>query len=123
MTITLRTFLAAAGAIAALAGLLFLAIPATVGDGATTVPSTCGSAFAPDEASARDAADLDSMMAPYRATRMGATVTSACSDALGTRRVIGWPLLIVGLLAAAGALVVRQAQTTVVEAEVTQPQA
>lgn len=91
VTVTPRVFAAIVGMAAAIAGLIALSIPITGYYtsgmfGNASVP--CGSGFV---------ADFDIYSnAPL----------DACRDAISARRAWGWPLLIVGVVIAAGAMLV-----------------
>ena len=92
MTVTPRTFAAILGALMALAGIIALSIPITAAyDSGLFGDATvrCGSAFATES--------------------LGGDALAACDDAVGDRRAWGWPLLIAGAVALAGAAFISSA--------------
>lgn len=100
--ISLRTFALILSGLAAFAGLLFLAIPVST-DGRNG-PVTCGDGFTglSDSVKTRDVG-----AAVFNGPDYGTPLTDACEASISTRRMVGWPLLVVGLAGAAGALFVR----------------
>lgn len=93
MTITPRQFATALGVLMAIAGLVALTIPVhTFADSGLfgTYEIDCGTALADNTAA------------------LGGDPLAQCRDALGTRRAWGWPLLLAGVVVAAGAVFVAQ---------------
>jgi hypothetical protein len=91
LSLSPRMFIGLLGAAAVVAGLIALLTGVTTSIDALFGPQTvgCGSTVAPNH-------------------EFGANVAAACEKALDTRRMWGWPLLIVGGIAASGAVLVRR---------------
>lgn len=104
-----RIFAGIVGGILTLVGLLALAIPVSVDDGATSV--SCGSGFSglSSAPGLHDAGhELGAIIAygvPVN-TPYAETLEAQCEDKLGDRQAWGWPVGGLGVIAAAGSLLI-----------------
>lgn len=106
MTVTPRLFARIVGGLLVLGALIALILPASIDDGSDNV--SCGNAFSGVDKNVgyRDAGkEIADAMYPGFADDDPVTLEEQCGDAIGTRRVWGWPIAGIGLVALAGSFV------------------
>jgi hypothetical protein len=108
--VTVRRLIIAVGAVLLLAGVIGLVTPVSISDGNGNSIS-CGNAVATDLSAARNANDKSLANIPILSQVVPHTdYVAQCQSSVGGRRAWTIPLAIAGIVAVAGALLVRRSQ-------------
>jgi hypothetical protein len=110
---SVRWFVGVVATIAFIAGLVVMTTTVNAAnDGGRDIP--CGNAFRsdPDEAYHEGRVeDLTDVMLGLPSGNAQAAYGQRCADALANRRLLGWPLTVVGLVGVLGAVLIRTGST------------
>ena len=107
---TVRRLIIAVGAVLLLAGVIGLLTPVSISDGSGNSIS-CGNAVATDLSAARNANDKSVANIPILNQVLPHTdYVAQCQSSVGGRRAWTIPLAVVGIVAIAGALLVRRGE-------------